>query len=403
MIRHSWRTLTLATTLLLTTACDVTVDVETNTEAEKETAETHRFATFNIAMGFQNEGEMAALLEAGDDERLTALATILQLTRPDVILITEFDYDPTIDAAGLLNQNYLGISREGLEPVSYPYNYRPTVNTGEDSGLDLDGNGETGEPTDAWGFGRFPGQYGMLVLSKYPIDSESIRSFQNLKWSDLPDALRPYLEDGESFYPDNIWEQLRLSSKNHVDVPIRIGDETVHFLLTHPTPPGFDGPEDRNGRRNHDELALWAHYIGSPGLAWALDDQNRSGGLQENSKFIVAGDLNADPQDGGSFEGAIAQLLEHPKIDSNCIPTSSGGAEASKVQGGSNLGQTGDPAADTSDFNDERVGNLRIDYVLPSAGLNIKDCGVFWPASDEPHHELVNYSDHRLVWLDFSF
>ena len=34
--------------------------------------------------------------------------------------------------------------------------------------------------------------------------------------------------------------------------------------------------------------------------------------------------------------------------------------------------------------------------------LSIRDCGVFWPASDEDTHGLVEVSDHRLVWLDIS-
>ena len=40
--------------------------------------------------------------------------------------------------------------------------------------------------------------------------------------------------------------------------------QTVHVLASHPTPPTFDGAEDRNGRRNHDEIRFWADYV-SPG------------------------------------------------------------------------------------------------------------------------------------------
>ena len=36
-------------------------------------------------------------------------------------------------------------------------------------------------------------------------------------------------------------------------VTIQIDGKTVHFLTSHPTPPVFDGPEDRNGTRNGDE------------------------------------------------------------------------------------------------------------------------------------------------------
>ena len=60
----------------------------------------------------------------------------------------------------------------------------------------------------------------------------------------------------------------------------------------------------------------------------------------------------------------------------------------------------GHPALDTSDFNDEYTGNLRLDYLLPSANLEVTACGVFWPAADESGHDLVDASDHRLVWMD---
>ncbi|NNC93595.1 MAG: CHRD domain-containing protein, partial [Acidimicrobiia bacterium] len=65
-----------------------------------------------------------------------------------------------------------------------------------------------------------------------------------------------------------------------------------------------------------------------------------------------------------------------------------------------------DPAFDTADFNDNPApGNLRADYVLPSANLDIADSGVFWPESTDPLFSLVGTfpfpsSDHRLVWVD---
>lgn len=390
--------LAIALSVFTLVACDMTVDVQTDSGSQS----TVRFATFNIAMGLNEGGAMAAALESGTDERLHSLASILQILRPDVVLLSEFDFDPSIEAADLLNRNYLQHGGDGLEGISYAFSYRPDVNTGVDSGLDLENNGQLGEPTDAWGFGRFPGQYGMLVLSQYPIDANAIRSFQLLKWADLPGALRPYDDHGESWYPDDIWNQLRLSSKNHVDVPIQIGEKTIHFLVSHPTPPAFDGPEDRNGKRNHDELALWARYLDNVQESWLKDDDGITGGLDEAAAFVIAGDLNADPVDGGAVPGAIHQLLEHPRVNSGCTPSSRGGVEAAAQQAGTNLVQAGNPAHDTSDFNDETVGNFRLDYLLPSKGLDITDCGVFWPAADEPYHGLVEFSDHRPVWLDVS-
>lgn len=359
----------------------------------------YRFATFNIAMGLPEPGMMAAALAGSDDPRLKSLAAVLQVVRPDVVVLNEFDYDPDIDAAGLLNRNYLAHAGSELEAISYPYSLYPPVNTGVDSGFDLDANGLAGEPTDAWGFGRFPGQYGMLVLSRFPIDRDSVRSFRTFRWAELPGALRPMNEDGTPYYPDAVWAQLRLSSKNHLDVPIELPEGTVHLLTSHPTPPVFDGPEDRNGMRNHDELKFWMHYIAEPGASWIVDDAGDVGGLADGAAFVVAGDLNADPADGDAHPGAIAQLLDHPRIDSSCVPTSTGGAEATADQKGINLEHRGDPAADTSDFSDEVVGNYRLDYVLPSRNLGV-DCGVFWPGSGAPLHETASFSDHRLVWID---
>ena len=44
---------------------------------------------------------------------------------------------------------------------------------------------------DSCGFGFFEGQFGMVVYSKYPIDTDDVRTFQNFKWKDMPGALLP--------------------------------------------------------------------------------------------------------------------------------------------------------------------------------------------------------------------
>jgi hypothetical protein len=103
----------------------------------------------------------------------------------------------------------------------------------------------------------------MLLLSRFPIDAAAIRSFQLFLWKDMPDNLMADMRDenGDLWYPQTVQEKLRLSSKSHWDVPVRINGATVHVLASHPTPPVFDGPEDRNGRRNHDEIRFWADYL----------------------------------------------------------------------------------------------------------------------------------------------
>ena len=364
-------------------------------------AETLRVATFNIAMGLEKEGLMARALESGEDARLEQVAEVLQRTRPDIVLLNEFDYDPSVDAAGLLNVHYLSLGRNGQQAIAYPYHFRAPVNTGVDSGLDLDGDGKTGGPGDSWGFGHFPGQYGMLVLSRYPLAGS--RSFREFRWADMPGALRPEHPDGSLFYPGETWEQLRLSSKSHWDLAFDIGGRRLHVLVHHPTPPVFDGPEDRNGRRNFDEIRFWLDYITPGADGYMVDDQGLAGGITEGAPFVIAGDFNADPHDGDSLAGAIGQLLQSPRVNAGCIPVSNGAAQSARIQGGVNDSHSGDPAADTADFNDRYTGNLRLDYVLPSSDLEVTGCGVFWPAASESGHELAGVSDHRLVWVDIEW
>lgn len=192
----------------------------------------------------------------------------------------------------------------------------------------------------------------------------------------------------------------RLASKSFWDVPIDVDGEIIHVLASHPTPPVFDGPEDRNGLRNHDEIRFWADYI-TPGIDYIYDDLGNLGGLAADASFVIVGDQNADPFDGDSFDNAIAQLLDNPRVNDSVTPASAGGTDAADRQGGVNASHGGDPAFDTADFGDEDPGNLRVDYVLPADNLDIVNAGIFWPASDDPLFPVSDVSsDHRLVWVD---
>ena len=210
------------------------------------------------------------------------------------------------------------------------------------------------------------------------------------------------LPGGRSFYPDATWGRLRLSSKSHWDLVFNLEGKELHLLAFHPTPPVFDGPEDRNGRRNFDEIRFWREYTDPAGAEFIVDDAGAAGGIGPGTAFVIAGDFNADPDDGDGMDGAAGQLLAAPWIDAGCIPASVGGAEAAARQGGVNLDHRGDPATDTADFADEHAGNLRLDYLLPSRGLEVLGCGVFWPAAAEAGVNPAEVSDHRLVWLDIA-
>jgi len=374
---------------------------------------TLRIATWNVSFSRQKEGDLARELADGNSVQPRVVAAVLQKVRPDLLLVNEFDYDPK--APALFQSNYLSISQGGGEPLSYPHSFIAPSNTGVPSGLDFDRDGKIGGGGDALGFGVFPGQYGMLVLSRFPIDRNATRTFRSFLWRDMPGAMLP-----PGWYSDEALAKLSLSSKSHWDVAIRLPtaagapSRTLRFLVSHPTPPGFDGPENRNGRRNHDEIRLWADYLDPMLSGYLVDDSARRGGLDAQASFVIAGDLNADPVDGGSVSGAIAQLLEHPRVYREAAlgalaPRSLGAVEAAARQGGINLTQRGDPAFDTGDFSDSprSVGNLRVDYVLPSKDLEVCASGVFWPRAEEAEFVLVNddaeqSSDHRLVWVDIA-
>ncbi len=369
-----------------------------------------RVATFNASLHRFNAGDLARDLAAASDSQAMMVAEVIQRVRPDIILLNEFDFDST--AARMFVSDYLtrpqlvSGAADSTEPIDYPYLFQAPVNTGVASGHDLDHDGVLGQSGrsyggDAWGFGFFPGQYGMLILSRYPIDTAAVRTFRKFRWVDLPDPLLPAAGDGEAWYPPEVLADFPLSSKSHWDVPVSIGGRSLRLLASHPTPPVFDGPEDRNGRRNHDEIRFWADYLDRHRGDDFTDDQGRRGGVAPGASFIVLGDLNSDPYDGDGLREGIRLLLEHPLIFLDSTPASAGGARAAELQGGANDEQLGDPRFDTADFDDDNgPGNLRLDYLLPSRNLRVTGGGVFWPLPGDSLEPLLKASDHRLVWLD---
>ncbi len=350
-----------------------------------------RIATFNVSLYGDRSGEVARRLRGGADTRAKQLAAIVQTIRPDVLLVNEIEFDAEDTVPQLLNRQYFAVADGGRDAIDFPNIRGFPSNTGLDSGLDLDGDGTTGEPVDAWGYGTYAGQYALAVFSRYAIDESGIRSFQQYRWSQLPDALRPSDPDSDrTYYSEDTWRRLRLSSKTHVDIPLRIGGRTLHVLASHPTPPVFDGPEDRNGCRNHDEIRFWSDYLKGPTIDYLVDDKGRRGGLATDASFVIAGDLNADPDNGDGRRQAIRALLSDPRtIDPR--PRGENAASERPRRGAYS-------ALATADFG--RNGWLRVDYVLPSSDLSVVDAGVFWPAGHREQRQWITASDHRLVWVD---
>jgi uncharacterized protein len=357
-----------------------------------------RFATFNVSFNRANAGDLIADLSTPDNAQAQTVAEIIQRVRPDVLLLNEFDYDERGEAVKLFRRNYLQRGLKRARGIRYPHVYLAPSNTGIPSGYDLDNDGTIGGSNDTQGFGAFPGQYGMVLLSRYPIDRRHARTFQHFLWRDMPDSLLP-----ADWYDADEQAMLRLSSKSHWDIPVKVKGRVIHVLASHPTPPVFDGEEDRNGRRNHDEIRFWIDYVA--GADYMADDRGEVGGLSADARFVLMGDLNADPNDGDSTGDPIRKLLGSPFINADITPVSLGGAEAGTRQGGANALHLGGADFDTADFADNTPGNLRADYVLPSYNLEMVGAGVFWPKSDDPLFRLVGdypfaSSDHRLTWID---
>jgi endonuclease/exonuclease/phosphatase family metal-dependent hydrolase len=368
-----------------------------------------RVATYNTSMFRDQDGQLGHDLENGDNPQAKSIAEVIQRERPDIILLNEFDYDPEAHAAKLFLEKYLAIGQNGCQPILFPEYFTAPVNTGVASGRDLNHDGEMGDPNDAFGYGKHPGQYGMLVLSRFPILKDKVRTFQNLLWRDMPGALLPVdPQTNQPYYDASDLAALRLSSKSHWDVPVKIlasdGSQAyeLHLLCAHPTPPEFDGSEDRNGRRNHDEIRLWADYVDPTKSGYIVDDAGKNGGLPEGATFVIVGDLNCDPIDGEGVPGTMNQLLKSPMIDATFVPTSTGGPIAVKANGEQNAGRRGEPSFVTSDFGGEGHGNFRLDYLLPSKGLKAGAGGIFWPAPGEPGATAITASDHRSVWIDIT-
>jgi hypothetical protein len=359
-----------------------------------------RVASYNASLYRDRAGGLIEDLGNRDHEQARAVAQIIQLNRPDVVLLNEFDYDAQGEAARLFRANFLEVGQGGQEPIVYPYVYVAASNTGIHSGVDLDNNGQAVSTpgsreygNDAFGYGIFEGQYAFAVFSRYPLLTDQARTFQRFLWKDMPGNIMP-----PDWYSAEAVEVFRLSSKNHIDLPVLIDGHVLHVLASHPTPPAFDGAERRNVRRNNDEIRLWVDYL-TPGAAdYLVDDQGASGGLDPQAFFVVVGDLNSDPFDGGSRD-AIKDLVGHARI-TDPLPASEGAVEKSARDGMVNRDHRGDPKYDTADFSDHSVGNLRVDYALPSSNTQVLGSGVFWPVQDDPHYALSTVSDHHLVWVD---
>ena len=324
-------------------------------------AETLRIATFHTQLSRDGPGLLLRDLQRGEDAQLAATLAVIAAAGADVLVLQEVDFDAGGAALTALAQ--------ALEGVGAPYPHRLALrpNTGLPTGVDIDGDGRSWRARDAHGYGRFNGQGGMAVLSRHPIGA--VRDFSAFLWADLPGSAAPGVLTPEAL------AVLRLATVAAWDVAVEVPGGPLHLLALHAGTPVFDGPEDRNGLRNADEMRFWAHYLDgwSPdGVPFAAD------------RFALIGTLNVDPGGGEGRQDALRTLLDHPRLQ-DVVPRRPGGG------------------TQTADWRDPVPGDLRVDYILPAASLRVTGAGVLWPEGEEgalPASVAAAASDHRLVWVD---
>lgn len=292
-------------------------------------------------------------LAGGRDPQAEAALAVIAHLDADILLLGDVDWDAGgAGVAGL---------RARLDALGAPYPHvvalRP--NAGIPSGADLDGDGRSGDARDALGYGRFTGDSGVVLLSRLPLGPVADHSADPWAAGDLVPA-------GVTLPTSTVAQWV---------VPVA-GTPLVLVTLAAGTPV-FDGPEDRNGRRNAAELAL-AHR-----LARAV---RARGGMP-----VLMGRANVDPADGQGPRAAMRRLLDDPALR-DPRPRGAGGGGA---------GHRGDPTLDTAAW--EGPGPLRVDYVLPDARLRVVASGVLWPAPGEPMADVVAaVGPGRAVWVDLA-
>lgn len=333
-----------------------------------------RIATYAAPFSRDGPGLLLRDILRGDDPTILAAIAVIDHIAPDILVLTDVDFDAGGAAVSALSQALA---------YPYPFSFTRRPNAGLQTGLDLDGDGFIGDARDALGYGRFIGDGGMAVLSRFPIQNDKVIDLSHILWRDVLGATLPH-DDGALFPVPAVFDTLPVSSTAHWIIPVEINGAVISLLAFDATPPVFDGPEDFNGLRNHDELLVWERVL-----------DGEMGDVPRNP--ILIGNANIDPFDGDGLQGSIRRILQHPDLQ-DPQPRSVGAQLAADTT------HAGPPALDTADWSDDTPGNLRVSYVLPASNLTVTNAGVFWPAPDDPNVHLLGGDGgrgaHHLVWVD---
>lgn len=331
--------------------------------AEPLAADPLRLASFHTQLSRDGPGLLLRDVTRGDEAQIAASVAVIVAARADIVVLQDMDYD-----AGGAALDALAAALE-VAGAPYPHRFATRPNTGWPTGVDIDGDGRSHRARDAHGYGLFNGQGGMAILSRYPIGA--VRDFSQFLWADLPDSSAPLVLSPEAL------GVLRLATVAAWDVTVETPDGPFHILTLHAGPPVFDGPEDRNGHRNADELRFWQLYLDS----WAPE-----GPPFAAARFALMGTFNIDPDRGEGRRDALVGLLSHPRLQDPVPRRPDGGTQ-------------------TTDWPEPAPGDLRVDYILPAAELQVVGAGVLWPEDEGgilPASVAAAASDHRLIWVDLA-
>lgn len=317
-----------------------------------------RLAVLQTGLGRDGPGLLLRDIRRQEDDILAVRDAILA-ARPDILLLLRFDFD--------LHNITLNAFADLLTEAGYPMLHRFALrpNAGIATGIDMDGNGRTGTPDDAQGYGRFAGAGGMAILSRHPFVTDAVRDHSTFLWRDLPGAMIPH-QDGMPFPSDEVFAIQRLASTGFWQVPVILPDGRHLTLLTwHAGPPVFGGPQSRNRRRNRDENAFWLHLL-----------NGRLPFTPPTAPFVLMGNSNLDPEAGDGIHSAMQALLSHPAL-----------------QDPQPLGRRPGTITDSpaTAWWQDGPGAMRVSYILPDASAHLLRSGLLWPDG---------LARHALVWVD---
>lgn len=277
--------------------------------------------------------------------RIAAAAQAIAKLDADILVLGGVDYDHAQATLTAL----AGTATAAGAP-EYPHLFARRPNTGMDTGLDMDGDGRMGRARDMQGFATFAGQGGMAVLSRWPVTLIADHSAR--LWRDMPDSLLIDAKGRRGAAATGADVQ-RMSTTVHWELRVTPpGAAPLTLMILHATPPVFDGPEDRNGRRNADEALFFLHRL------------DGAFGPPPGEPFVILGTFNLDPDAGDGHRAVMRQVLSDPRL-----------ADPPALAG-----------RPTADFPSPGPGAMRVDYILPSGSLTITGAARLTPGADTGRH-----------------